>query len=459
MNDLTTNTAARARREIKRWTRTLPALGLALLAGISGQFLVSGAACAQTRELATKGVLLDRVAAVVNDGVVLNSELEDQLAAVSERLRNQKLELPPQNVLRQQVLERLVLQEIQAQRANRAGLKVPDDTLNSALQEVAQRNNIPLSQLPEALSQQGIDYSTYREEMRKELTLGLLRQRDVLQRISITPRELEQFLSKQANTPSEDNQYNVSHILIAVGQTATSEQLDQAAKRAAEVSQRAKGGEDFAKLAVAYSNAQTALDGGALGWRKGSELPTFLTDVVMKLKPGEVSQPMRTPTGFHIIKLNEVRGSEAKAIVEQVHLRHILMKTTELADDATVRQKLEQLRDRILKGEDFAALASITSEDPGSAAQGGDLGWAGPGTFVPEFDEAVAKLKDQEISEPFHTQYGWHIAQMLGHRQFDNTDELKRRNAAEAIRASKADEETELWLRRLRDEAYVETKL
>jgi peptidyl-prolyl cis-trans isomerase SurA len=445
-----------------RWTRTLPAFGLTLvagLAGLSGQFLVPGAAFAQTRELATKGVLLDRVAAVVNDGVVLNSELEDQLAAVSERLRSQKLELPPQNVLRQQVLERLVLQEIQAQRANRAGLKVPDETLNSALQEVAQRNNIPLSQLPEALSQQGIDYSNYREEMRKELTLGLLRQRDVLQRISITPREVDQFIAKQANTPSEDNQYNVSHILIAVGQTASTEQLDQAAKRAAEVSQRAKGGEDFAKLAVAYSNAQTALEGGALGWRKGSELPTFLTDVVMKLKPGEVSQPLRTPTGFHIIKLNEVKGSDAKAIVEQVHLRHILMKTTELADDATVRQKLEALRERILKGEDFAALASITSEDPGSASQGGDLGWAGPGTFVPEFDEAVAKLKDQEISEPFHTQYGWHIAQMLGHRQFDNTDELKRRNAAEAIRASKADEETELWLRRLRDEAYVETKL
>jgi peptidyl-prolyl cis-trans isomerase SurA len=431
------------------------ALTLALLAGSA----LPEAAHAQTRELATKGVLLDRVAAVVNDGVVLNSELEDQVAAVSERLRTQKLELPPQNVLRQQVLERLILQEIQAQRANRAGLKVPDDALNSALQEVAQRNNIPLSQLPEALSQQGVDYATYREEMRKELTLGLLRQRDVLQRISITPREVDQFLSKQANTPSENNQYNVSHILIAVGQTANPEQLEQAAKRAAEVAQRARGGEDFAKLAVAYSNAQTALEGGALGWRKGSELPTFLTDVVAKLKPGEVSDPMRTPTGFHIVKLNEVRGSEQKAIVEQIHVRHILMKTNELADDATVRQKLEQLRDRILKGEDFAGLASITSEDPGSASQGGDLGWAGPGSFVPEFEDAVAKLKDQEISEPFHTQYGWHIAQVLGHRQFDNTDELKRRQAMEAIRASKADEETELWLRRLRDEAYVETKL
>jgi peptidyl-prolyl cis-trans isomerase SurA len=433
---------------------------VALLAAVlTGQAVLHETAHAQTRELATKGVLLDRVAAVVNDGVVLNSELDDQVNAVSERLKTQKLELPPANVLRQQVLERLVLQEIQAQRATHAGLKVPDEALNSALQEVAQRNNIPLTQLPQALSQQGIDYASYREEMRKELTLGLLRQRDVLQRISITPREVDQFLAKQANTPSENNQYNVSHILIAVGQTATPDQIQQAAKRAEEVTQRAKAGEDFAKLAVAYSNAQTALDGGALGWRKGSELPTFLTDIVVKLKPGQVSDPLRTPTGFHIIRVNEVKGGEQKAIVEQVHVRHILMKTTELADDATVKQKLEQLRQRILKGEDFAGLASITSEDPGSATQGGDLGWAGPGSFVPEFDEAVGKLKDQEISEPFHTQYGWHIAQMLGHRQFDNTDELKRRTAMDAIRASKADEETELWLRRLRDEAYVETKL
>jgi peptidyl-prolyl cis-trans isomerase SurA len=433
---------------------SLPATLLALFL-LQGQQL----SLAQTRELDTRGVLLDRVAAVVNDGVVLNSELDEQMVAISERLRSQKLELPPQNILRQQVLERLVLQEIQAQRAAHAGLKVPDDALNSALNEVAERNKIPLSQLPEALAQQGIDYPTYREEMRKELTLGLLRQRDVLQRISITPREVDQFLAKQANTPSENNQYNVSHILIAVGQAATPQQLEEAAKRAADVAKRAQGGEDFAKLAVAYSNAQTALDGGALGWRKGNELPTFLTDVVVRLKPGQVSDPLRTPTGYHIIKVNEVRGSEAKAIVDQVHVRHILMKTNELADDATVRQKLQQLRERIMKGEDFAGLASISSEDPGSAAQGGDLGWTGPGSFVPEFDEVINKLQVNEISEPFHTQYGWHIAQMLGKRQFDNTDELKRRQAMDAIRASKADEETELWLRRLRDEAYVEMKI
>jgi peptidyl-prolyl cis-trans isomerase SurA len=421
--------------------------------------LVHSAVWAQTRELATQGDLLDRVVAIVNDGVVLNSDLDAEVAAVTERLREQKLELPAQNVLRQQVLERLVLQEIQVQRANKAGIKVSDENVNRALEEVAKRNGMTLSQLPEALAKQGIDYPTYREEIRREIILQSLRQRDVLQHISVTPREIDQFLDKQAKTPSAQNEYNVSHILIAVGQEATQAQLDAAAKRANEVYERAKGGEDFAKLAVAYSNSQTAFDGGALGWRKGSELPTFLTDVIAKLKPGEVSEPLRTPTGFHIIRLNEIRGGGGTAAVEdQVHVRHILMKTTELADDATVKQKLTAVRERILKGEDFAALAQVLSQDPGSAVDGGDLGWSGPGSYVPEFEKMVESLKDNEISEPFKTQYGWHIVQVLGHRRFDNTDDLKRRQAMEAIRAGKADEETELWLRRMRDEAYVEYK-
>ncbi len=425
-------------------------LGLLALAG--------SAAWSQTRELATQGQLLDRVVAIVNDGVVLNSDLDAEVAAVSERLHEQKLELPAQNVLRQQVLERLVLQEIQVQRANKAGVKVSDENVNKALEDIAQRNGMTLTQLPDALTKQGIDYPTYREEIRREIMLQLLRQRDVLQHISVTPREIDQFLEKQAKTPSAQNEYNVSHILIAVGQEATQAQLDAAAKRANDVYERAKGGEDFAKLAVAYSNSQTAFDGGALGWRKGSELPTFLTDVIAKLKPGEVSEPLRTPTGFHIIRLNEIRGGSAAAVEDQVHLRHILMKTTELADDATIKQKLTALRERILKGEDFGALAQVLSQDPGSAVDGGDLGWSGPGAYVPEFEKVVDSLKDNEISEPFKTQYGWHIVQLLGRRRFDNTDDLKRRQAMEAIRAGKADEETELWLRRMRDEAYVEYK-
>jgi peptidyl-prolyl cis-trans isomerase SurA len=441
---------------MQRFLRALfPALGLVLFAVLFG----AGIAHSQTRDLTTTGEVLDRVAAVVNDGVVLQSELDEQVAMIAERLRAQKLELPPENVLRQQVLERLVVQEIQMQRADKAGLKVPDEALNSAMQDVAQRNNIPLAQLPEALQAQGIDYASYRDAMRKELTLTLLRQRDVIQRISVTPREVDQYLEKQKNAPEQSAEYNVSHILIAVAQAATPEQLDAADKRAQDVYTRANGGEDFAKLAVAYSNSQTALEGGALGWRKGSELPTFLTDVIAHLKPGEVSKPLRTPTGYHIIKLNETRGANQQVIVEQVHARHILMKPNELQDDATVRQKLAQIRDRIEKGEDFAGLAKTASEDPGSAAEGGDLGWTNPGTFVPEFEQVLGELKENEISQPFKSQFGWHIVQVLGRRQFDNTDELKRRHAAEAIRASHADEETELWMRKLRDEAYVEYKL
>jgi peptidyl-prolyl cis-trans isomerase SurA len=426
---------------------------------VAAAALQAPGAWAQTRELATRGELLDRVVAIVNDGVVLDSDLEMQVEVVSERLHEQKLELPPQNVLRQQVLERLVVQEIELQRATHAGVKVTDEMLNGALQDVAKRNNMTLSQLPTALAQQGVDYPSYRDDIRKEITITLLRQRDVLQHISVTPREIDQFLEKQAHTPSEHSEYNVSHILIAVGQEASPAQLDAAAKRAQEVYDRAKGGEDFAKLALAYSNSQTALEGGALGWRKGSELPTFLADTIAKLKPGEVSEPLRTPTGYHIIRLNEVRGGTVEnAMEDQIHVRHILMKPTELADDATVRGKLEVLRQRILKGEEFAGLAQVSSEDPGSAAEGGDLGWAGPGAFAPEFEKAIGELKDGEISEPFKTQFGWHIVQMLGHRRFDNSDDLKRRQAMEAIRASKSDEETELWLRRMRDEAYVEYK-
>ncbi len=437
--------------------RILTSAALATALAATG-LILQGSACAQTRELATRGELLDRVAAIVNDGVVLNSELDAQIETVSQRLRAQKLELPPQNILRQQVLERLVLQEIELQHATRAGVKVSDETLNAALLDIAKRNNLTLSQLPEALASQGIDYPSYRDEMRKEITLTLLRQRDVLQRIAVTPREIDQYLEKQARTPSDLKEYNVSHILIAVSQEAGTEALDQAAKRAAEVYTRAKNGEDFAKLAVAYSNSQTALEGGALGWRKGSELPTFLSDVIAGLKPGEVSQPLRTPTGYHIIRLNEERGGTQQTVIDQVHVRHILMKTNELADDATVKLKLNALRERVLKGEDFAGLAKTASEDPGSAAEGGDLGWTGPGAFAPEFEAAITGLKDGEISQPVHTQFGWHIIQLLGRRRYDNTDEMKRRQAIEAIRAGKADEETELWLRRLRDDAYVEYK-
>ncbi len=425
---------------------------------LAAQLLWAPPALAQTRDISVHGELLDRIAAVVNDGLVLKSELDAQMDAVTKRLIEQKVELPSQSILKQQVLDRLVLQEIETQQAKRVGLTVSDEQLNSALQEIAARNKIPFDQLPTALAAQGVDYKVYRESMRKELTLSGLRQRDVIARINVTPHEMEQYLARQQNAATND-EFNVSHILLSLPAAATPQQLDDISKKAQELVTRAQKGEDFGQLAIANSNSQTALDGGALGWRKGSQLPQFILDMVTKMKPGDVSAPVRTPSGFHIVKLNERRSGEAQVMVNQIHLRHILMKTNELDDDETVRQKLAKLRTRIEKGEDFAGIASTSSEDPGSAPDGGDLGWTGPNTFVPEFDKAIADLKPNEISEPFKTRYGWHIVQMLGTRTYDSTDDVRRQRAFAAIRESKADEETELWLRRLRDDAFVEIKM
>ena len=425
---------------------------------LAAQVLLLPAAFAQTRDIGVHGEMLDRIAAIVNDGLVLKSELDSQMDSVTKRLVEQKIELPSQSVLKQQVLDRLVVQEIQMQRAKHVGLTISDEQLNSALQEIASRNKIPFDQLPTALAAQGVDYKQYRESMRKELTLTTLRQRDVIAHINITPRELDQYLARQQSASSND-EFNVSHILLSLPAAATPQQLEEISKKAQDLATRAAKGEDFGQLAIANSNSSTALDGGQLGWRKGGQLPQFVLDLVVKLKPGDVSEPVRTPSGFHIVKLNERRSGEVPVIINQVHVRHILMKPNELDDDETVRQKLARLRDRIEKGEDFAGIASTSSEDPGSAPDGGDLGWSGPGTFVPEFDKAIADLKANEISEPFKTRYGWHIVQMLGTRTYDSTEDVRRQKAFVAIRESKADEETELWVRALRDEAFVEIKM
>jgi len=426
-----------------------------LLVVILGAMAFHGLARAQTRDLSTQGTLLDRIAAVVNDGVVLESEVDDQMHEVTVRLQAQNMALPADSVLRKQVLDRLILQRIELQQANHDGITISDDQLNSALQDVATRNKIAFSDLPTVLAQQGIDYATYRDQMRQQLTIGLLRQRDVLQRIAVTPREVDQFMAKQAKQPATNAEYNVSHILIAVPANATPEQITQAQQHADDIYRRASKGEDFGKLAVAYSNSEDALEGGSLGWRQGSELPTFLTNLIMGLKPGQVAAPLRTPTGIHIVKLNQIRSQEKKAIVAQIHVRHILLKTNALQDDATVRQRLEQIRQRILKGESFAVAASAASQDPGSASDGGDLGWQSPDVFDPQFSAAISKLKVGEISEPFQSHFGWHIAQLEGRRDHDETQEVRRLNAMEQIRASKADEDTELWLQHLRDDAYV----
>jgi peptidyl-prolyl cis-trans isomerase SurA len=412
------------------------------------------------KEISDKGALLDRIVAVVNEGVVLQSELDLQTREIEERLRAQKVALPPETVLRQQVLDRLVLEEIQQQHADRAGIKVTDEQVNGAMEDIAKRQNLKLEQLPEKLAADGIDYPQYRIELRREIARQILRQRDVVQRIVVTPHELDQYLERQKKTASAANEYNVAHILIAVAQDAKPAQLAQSAKLAHDVDERARNGEDFGALAVAYSQSESALEGGSLGWRRGTELPTFLADVIARMKPGDVSDVLQTPSGFHIVKLTDTRTVGGPQMVQQVHLRHILLKPTEIEDDATVQQKLSRWREQVVSGkEDFAVFAKTYSQDSASAINGGDLGWSEASVFVPEFAAVVAGLKEGEISPPFRTQYGWHIVQLLGHRSYDNTNEAARERAFEAMRDSRVEEATELWLQQIRDESYVELRL
>ncbi len=412
-----------------------------------------------TRAKASHGELLDRVVAVVNDGVVLDSELTSQVNEVTQRLRAQKVQLPADQVVREQVLERLVVETIQAQRADKAGIIVSDEQVNAALEDIAKRNKVAFDKLPEMLSAEGLVYADYRANLRREIQRQMLRSRDVVQRIAVSPRELDQYIERQKNTATAANEYNVSHILIAVAQDATPAQLASARAKADDIAARATKGEAFDQLAISFSDSQTALEGGALGWLKGPALPTFLAEVVPRMQAAQVSAVLQTGSGFHVVRLNEMRLGTGTQIIKQVHLRHILLTTNEVQDDATVKQKLGEMRAQILGGADFAVLAKASSTDSGSAVEGGDLGWSTLETFVPEFAKTAAALKENEISEPIRTQFGWHIVQLLGRRDFDNTATAQREQAYMQLRESRVDEATDVWLQQLRDEAYVELRL
>jgi peptidyl-prolyl cis-trans isomerase SurA len=413
---------------------------------------------AQDRQLSDRGELLDGVAAIVNDGIVLRSELRIEIDRIVKRLSAQGTPTPPERTLAKQVLERLVINRIELQRAERVGIQVSDETLNSALANIAQRNSISLAQLPDMLAKEGIDYQSYRSEMRDQIVMEQLRQRDVLAKIIVTPREVDEYLAREAGKPGLNQEYQISQILVAISPAATPEQVAAAEKKIDDIARRLKNGEDFAKLAVAYSDGQQALEGGSLGWRKGQELPTLFADLVPGLQKGQVSEPVRSASGFHLVKLDDRRGGEP-IVEQQTHVRHILVTTTAILDDDAARQKLLAIRERIAKGDDFAAVAKAASEDPGSAKEGGDLGWMSVGGFAPEFQAVCDKLQVDELSEPFKSRFGWHIVQLLGRRMQDTTEETKRQQAAIAVRNSKLGEETEIWMRRLRDQAFVDYRI
>ena len=426
---------------------------------VSSLVLVALSPPALAAELSESGELLDGVAAIVNEGVVLKSELRQQTAIIAQRARDQGLQLPPPSVLREQVLERLILEQIQLQRAERVGIQISDQMLNSAIAQVAEENNIPFERLPELLAQDGINYGEYRREMRKQLVLDQLRRIDVTGRISVAPREVEQCIADLEDNVVVNSEYNLSHILISVPQSATSEQFQAAETEARFVYQQLEQGEDFGELAVRYSDSETGLEGGNLGWRQGDQLPTLFSDVVGSMQAGDYSEPIRAISGYHIVKVNEIRGVNQRSEIEQMKIRHILVTPNEIIDDETAKQRLTEAREQIQSGEDFGELAKLLSDDPGSANSGGDMGWRGPGTFVPEFEDVANNIEVGVVSEPFQTRFGWHILEVTDKRTYDNTEDLKESNCIQRIRNSKLADESELWVRRLRDEAYVDVRI
>jgi len=405
------------------------------------------------------GVELDRVVAIVGEGVVLESEVQDEIATVSQRARTQNRKLPPADEVRKQVLDQLITREVLLQRADRIGIKVDDEQLSESITEMAKENGLTYQQLPVALAQQGVDYASFREKTRKDIAIAILQNKEVRSKINITPRELEQYQERLKKLPGENDEYNISDILVAIPTDATQSQVKELEKKAQEVYERAVK-EDFAQVAFANSNAATATDGGLLGWRKGSNLPTDFVEAIAALKPGQISRPFATPNGFHIIKLNDLRRSdETSPIQDQVHVRHILVTPNTLQDDATVKLKLANVRQQVLDGAEFAAFASTMSEDKTSAVDGGEIEWISPDEFDPAFRQVVAGLKDGEISAPFQSSFGWHIVQLLGRRSIDITEDSLRARAIRQLRDNKADAELETWIRHLRDEAFIDTNL
>lgn len=423
-------------------------LHLALLL-LSVSFLLAPSAWASTP--------LDRIVAVVNDDVVTETELKERIASISQQLRQQRRPLPPSNVMREQLLERLILERLQLQEAKSVGIQIDDDTLNQTIKRIAADNKLSVAEFRGTLEKDGYDFALFREEIRRELIIRRLHERQVSQRVVISEQDVDQYLSTEPDERNDDKEFHVAHILVAVPEAATPEQVEKARGRLQTILDELAQGKDFGEVAAAYSDGQQALEGGDLGWRKLAELPTLFESVVSRLKPDQTSDVMRGANGFHLVKLLEVRG-EPTQMIEETRAQHILLQPNELRDEEQSKSQLRALRERILSGDDFATLAKAHSEDKGSVSQGGSLGWVKPGETVPQFEQAMKALQIGEISEPVESRFGWHIIQVLERRTVDNAPHARRQKAQQALRQRRIDEETETWLRHMRDEAYVELR-
>ena len=406
---------------------------------------------------------LDRIVAVVNDEVITATELGLRLRIAEQQLRRQNIALPPTEVLQRQVLERIIIDRAQVQLARETGVRVDDATVNATIARIAENNRLELPQFRARLEADGVSFARFREDVRDDIAMTRLRDREVDSRIQITEAEVENFLAEQAGVAAGSLEYNIAQILLRVPDNAGTDRIEQIRKQAEDLAAQARSGADFARLAASFSAGPEALNGGELGWRSADRLPTLFVDAIKNLKPGQIAPIVRSPGGFHVLKLsgqrNAVESRVATGPLQQTRARHILLRVSDLTPEPEVRRRLAELRERAVKGgQDFGSLARLHSVDP-SSTRGGELGWLYAGDTVPEFERAMDALKPGEISEPVQSPFGWHLIQVLERRTDESPIERNRLAARQALRERKSDEAYQEWLRQLRDRTYVEVRL
>jgi peptidyl-prolyl cis-trans isomerase SurA len=401
--------------------------------------------------------LLDKVIAVVDDDIVLQSELDQRTATIFTQIQQSGTKAPPQDILLQQVLDRLISERLQLNIGYNAGIRIGDEELNQAMARIASSNKLTMEEYVAQIHAQGGTVAVVREQIRNEITIMRVQQGKVMRRIRISEQELDNFLNSEEGRFLTSPDVNVGQILLSVPSNTSSEDTDAILARANELQAQAVGGTDFRQLAIANSADQSALQGGDLGWRKMAQLPGVFIDAVEQMDIGQVSDPIRSGAGYHLLKLYERRGG-GEQLIEQHFARHILVKPNQIRDQETTVALLNKLRDRSIAGEDFAALAKEFSEDPGSALKGGELGWSTPGMFVPEFEQTMGSIALNEVSAPFSSQFGWHILQVTDRRNEDFSTNIMRNRAQNMLRERKYEEELQVWLQEIRDEAFIEIK-
>ena len=401
--------------------------------------------------------VLDKIVAIVDDGVVLKSELDQRVSSVSLQIAQSGTNAPPMDILTQQVLDRLILERLQLTMGYNAGVRISDEELNQAIARVATNNQLSTDQYIEQIKLQGSTINVVREEIRNELTIMRVQQGQVMRRIRVSEQELDNYLNSEEGRSVTSPDVNIGQILLSVPSGSSRIEIDKILERATLLFNQTAAGKDFRELAIANSADQSALQGGDLGWRNMAQLPDVFIQAVGQLDIGDVSKPIRSGAGYHLLKVYDRRGGEKK-LIEQHFARHILIKPNQIRDEKTTIEQLKTLTDRIIEGEDFAALAKEFSEDPGSGLSGGELGWSTPGMFVPEFEEIMNTIAVGDISSPFSSQFGWHILQVTERREQDFSQDILRNRAQNMLRQRKYDEELQVWLQEIKDEAFIEIK-